>query len=70
AMVKLHTRLKREGMQTRIILTVHDELVLETPEAEVESARAVVQAEMEGVYPLRVPLQVDIGVGANWRDAK
>lgn len=70
AMVKLHARLKREGMETRIILTVHDELVLEAPEAEVGPACSVVQAEMEGVYLLRVPLQVDIGVGANWRDAK
>ncbi|MGH9355748.1 MAG: DNA polymerase I [Terriglobia bacterium] len=70
AMVKLHARLKLEGMKTRIILTVHDELVLEAPDAEVESARNLIQTEMEGVHPLRVPVRVDIGVGANWRDAK
>ncbi|MGH9375837.1 MAG: DNA polymerase, partial [Terriglobia bacterium] len=70
AMVKLHARLKRERMRTRTILTVHDELVLEAPDAEIESARAVIQQEMEQVYPLRVPLKVETGVGANWRDAK
>jgi DNA polymerase-1 len=70
AMVKVHARLRREEMKTRMILTVHDELVFESPEGEVESARQVVQQEMEGVYPLRVPLQVDIGVGENWREAK
>jgi DNA polymerase I len=70
AMVKAHRRLKQERLQTRMILTVHDELVFEAPEAEVEAAKALVKAEMEGVYPLRVPLRVDLGVGLNWRDAK
>lgn len=70
AMVKLHRRLRENKMQTRMVLTVHDELVFEVPEAEVDSAKALVRAEMEEVYPLRVPLQVDIGVGLNWRDAK
>jgi DNA polymerase-1 len=53
-----------------MILTVHDELVFETPQAELESARAIVKQEMEGVYPMRVPLRVDLGVGSNWREAK
>ncbi|MGH9469345.1 MAG: DNA polymerase I [Terriglobia bacterium] len=70
AMIKVHGRLHRENMQTRIILTVHDELVLEAPEAEVETAREIVRKEMEGVHPLRVPLRVEAGVGGNWRDAK
>jgi len=70
AMIKVHTRLQREKMRTRMILTVHDELVFESPEAELEQARAVVQAEMEGAYPLKVPLRVDIGVGQNWKEAK
>jgi DNA polymerase-1 len=70
AMVKAHARLRREKMKTRIILTVHDELVFEAPESEVEAAKSLIQAEMEGVYPLRVPLRVEIGVGQNWRDAK
>ncbi len=70
AMVKTHARLRREKRETRMILTVHDELVFESPESEVEAARRLVQQEMEGVYPLRVPLKVDIGVGENWREAK
>ncbi|MGH9395797.1 MAG: DNA polymerase I [Terriglobia bacterium] len=70
AMVKLDARLKTEGMQTRIILTVHDELVLESPEPETQSAWTLIREEMEGVYPLRVPLRIEIGMGANWRDAK
>ncbi|HEX5483103.1 MAG TPA: DNA polymerase, partial [Terriglobia bacterium] len=70
AMVKTHARLRKENMNTRMILTVHDELVFETPEAELESARSAVQEEMENVHSLRVPLRVEIGVGLNWRDAK
>jgi DNA polymerase-1 len=70
AMVKVHARLRREKMQTRMILTVHDELVFETPEPELDAAREVVKAEMEGAYAMRVPLRVDIGVGKNWKEAK
>jgi len=70
AMVKVHARLKRQKMQTRMILTVHDELVFEAPESEVEPAQAIVKAEMENAYPLRVPLRVDLGVGKNWKEAK
>jgi len=70
AMVKLHSRLVRERMQTRMILTVHDELVSEAPEAEADRARQIVKSEMEGAYALKVPLRVDVGVGNNWKDAK
>jgi len=70
AMIKVHDRLRREKMQTRMILTVHDELVFEAPESELDSARAIVKAEMEGAYLMRVPLRVEVGVGKNWKDAK
>jgi DNA polymerase I len=70
AMVKAHERLKREKLKTRMILTVHDELVFESPEGEVEGAREIIRAEMEGVYPLKVPLKVDLGMGKNWKEAK
>ncbi|MGH9406847.1 MAG: DNA polymerase I, partial [Terriglobia bacterium] len=70
AMVKVDARLKREARHTRLILTVHDELVLESPESEVPNAISAVREEMENVYPLRVPLRVDAAVGANWTDAK
>jgi DNA polymerase-1 len=70
AMIKVHDRLRREKMKTRMILTVHDELVFEAPESELESARAIVKTEMEEAYAMRVPLRVEVGVGKNWRDAK
>ena len=70
AMVKLHARLKREKLRSRIILTVHDELVCEAPENEVDAAREIVRAEMEGAFAMRVPLRVDLGVGNNWKEAK
>jgi DNA polymerase-1 len=70
AMVKAHARLAREKMRTRMILTVHDELVFEAPEAELDRGRAIVKEEMEGVYKMKVPLRVDIGVGDNWKEAK
>jgi len=70
AMVKLRARLRREKMGTHIILTVHDELVVEAPDAELDAAREMVRQEMEGVHAMRVPLRVDVGVGKNWKEAK
>ncbi|MBZ5565825.1 MAG: hypothetical protein LAP13_25825 [Acidobacteriia bacterium] len=70
AMVKVQARLHGEKMRTRMILTVHDELVFEAPEVEADRAREVVRAEMEGAWPLKVPLRVDVGVGQNWKEAK
>ncbi|HEV2349153.1 MAG TPA: DNA polymerase I [Terriglobia bacterium] len=70
AMVKVHARLRREKLKTRMILTVHDELVFEAPEKEVKAAQHLVKEEMEGAYPMRVPLRVEIGAGLNWKEAK
>jgi len=53
-----------------MLLQVHDELVLEAPEAEVEDVVTVVRREMEGATALQVPLVVEIGVGTNWLEAK
>ena len=69
AMVRIHDRLRREGLQTRMVLQVHDELVFDVPRAELETVRTLVKMEMEGAIPLSVPLVVEIGVGANWREA-
>ncbi|MHB8711432.1 MAG: DNA polymerase I [Trichloromonadaceae bacterium] len=69
AMVKIHQRLRREGLQARMVLQVHDELVFDVPQAELETVRALVKQEMEGAIPLTVPLLVEIGAGANWRQA-
>jgi DNA polymerase I len=70
AMVRVHDRLKRENMKTRMILTVHDELVFESPDSEIAVAREIVKSEMENAYPLRVPLRVELGAGKNWKEAK
>jgi DNA polymerase-1 len=58
------------GRQSKMLLQVHDELVLESPPKETEAVRKLVKKEMEGVSELRVPLVVETGTGKNWRDAK
>jgi len=70
AMIDLHGELARQRMQTRMILTVHDELLFEAPEEEADAAAAVVRDKMERAVKLEVPLDVDVGVAGNWRDAK
>jgi len=70
AMIDLHGELARQRMQTRMILTVHDELLFEAPKEEADTAAAVVREKMEHAVKLDVPLDVDVGVAENWRDAK
>lgn len=70
AMIRIAQLLKERKMQSRMLLQVHDELVFEAPVEERERLRELVKREMETVYPLRVPLVVDVGHGPNWRDAK
>jgi DNA polymerase I len=70
AMVAIHRRLREEGRGARLVLQVHDELLLEVPEAEVAAVRDLVRQEMCGAYPLDPPLAVDIGVGDDWNEAK
>ena len=69
AMVRIFARLRREGLGAKMVLQVHDELVFDVPEAELEAVRSLVREEMEGAVELDVPLVVDIGVGKNWREA-
>ncbi len=69
AMINIHRKLKENRLKTRLILQVHDELVFEVPESELEDVKEMVLKEMEGVYPLSVPLRVDMGVGRNWGEA-
>ena len=69
AMIRLDADLRERKLKSRMTLQVHDELVFEVPEAEVETMRQLVQERMEQVYPaLKVPLVVELGVGQNWRD--
>ena len=70
AMIRIHTRLQNEGLRSRMLLQVHDELVFEVPTDEVGAMAGLVKAEMEGAATLSVPLEVDLGTGPNWVDAK
>ncbi|MBW1803144.1 MAG: DNA polymerase I, partial [Deltaproteobacteria bacterium] len=69
AMVRIHERLAGEKLNARMLLQVHDELLFEVPEEELDLIHAMVKIEMEGVHELRIPLRVDIGVGRNWDEA-
>jgi DNA polymerase-1 len=68
AMIRIDRVLGERGLKSRMTLQVHDELVFEVPEDEVERMRTLVGEQMEKVHPLTVPLLVEIGVGTNWRD--
>ncbi len=70
AMVAIHERLRAEGRSARLVLQVHDELLLEVPETEISKVRELVREEMVGAYPLDPALAVDIGVGDDWAEAK
>jgi DNA polymerase-1 len=70
AMIRIHQRLREEGRAARLVLQIHDELLLEVPETEVSGVRDLVRAEMCGAYPLDPPLAVDVGVGDDWNEAK
>jgi len=70
AMVKVFERLKAEGMRSRLILQVHDELIVEAPIDEAEKAAAILKEEMEGAAQFAVTLTADANIGDNWLDAK
>jgi len=70
AMIKIHNRLKNDSPRSRLILQIHDELIVETPEEEVELVKRLVKEEMESVVSYRVTLEADAGVGKTWYEAK
>jgi DNA polymerase-1 len=70
AMIRIAGALREHGLASRMILQVHDELVLEVPEREQQAATRLVKSHMEGAAQLRVPLAVTVGVGKNWLEAK
>ena len=70
AMIDIHAALTERTLRTRMILTVHDELLFEAPKGEADAAAALVREKMEHAVKLDVPLDVDVGVAGNWRDAK
>ena len=69
AMVRVWKRLRDEKMESRLILTVHDELIVEAPEAEAEKAAQILREEMEGCVQYAVPLSTDVHAGKNWLEA-
>lgn len=70
AMVKVYERLKAEKLDARLILQVHDELIIEASDNDVQKASAILKEEMENAVSLAVPMLVDVNVGASWYDAK
>ncbi|MDR3077378.1 MAG: DNA polymerase I [Planctomycetota bacterium] len=70
AMVRLADDLRRSGLAARLLLQIHDELLLECPPEEVEPLRTKVRKAMENAIPMSVPIQVDIGTGDNWLETK
>jgi DNA polymerase-1 len=70
AMIRVHEALKKEKLETKMIMQVHDELLFEGPESEVKRASEIIKREMEAAAELDVPLVVEVGSGDNWMDAK
>jgi DNA polymerase-1 len=70
AMIRIDRRLREEKLEAKMTLQVHDELLFDVPEKEVEQVKQLVRREMETVIELKVPIVVDCGAGPNWRDLK
>ncbi len=70
AMVAIHARLRDEGRASRLVLQVHDELLVEAPDVEISAIKDILREEMCRAYPLDPPLAVDVGVGDDWNEAK
>jgi DNA polymerase-1 len=70
AMVRIHRRLRDEGRNARLVLQIHDELLVEAPDPEVSTVKELLRDEMCNAYALDPPLAVDVGAGDNWREAK
>jgi len=68
AMIRIDEEIRKRGLRSRMTLQVHDELVFEVPESEVEAMKPLVREHMEEAHSLEVPLLVEVGVGPNWRD--
>ena len=68
-MIAIDRRIREEGLRSKMVLQIHDELCFDTFPDEVEALKAIVVPEMENVIKLTVPLTVDVGVGSNWLEA-
>jgi len=70
ALVRLDAAIDEEGLDSRIVLQVHDEIILETPDAEIEQASELTRTVMRDAFDLRVPLEIDLQIADTWADAK
>ena len=70
AMIRVNDRLCKEGLKSRLLLQIHDELLIETHESEVEEVKKILSEEMHGAAALNVPLEIDMNVGNTWYDVK
>jgi DNA polymerase-1 len=69
AMLNVQKALVAQGLRSRLLLQVHDELILEAIDEEVDAATAILRREMGSAYPLKAPLDVNVGVGRSWNEA-
>ena len=70
AMIHVSERLKKEQLKSRLILQVHDELLIEAEESELEQVKTILREEMQGAAELSVRLEIDMHAGKNWYEAK
>ena len=70
AMIDLFKEFKKRKLKTKMIIQVHDELLFDTPNEEIEEVKIIVKDIMENTYPLSVPIKVEISEGNNWYEAK
>ena len=70
AMIRVNQKLKKQKMKSRLVLQVHDELLIEAYEPELEAVQKILKEEMEHAAKLKVPLEIDMHTGANWYEAK
>ena len=69
-MIRVHDRMQREGLKSRLLLQVHDELLVEADQTEVEQVKKILTEEMQGAAELSVTLEIDMHTGNNWYEAK
>ena len=69
AMIRVYDRFREEGLQAKLVLQVHDELIVECPESEAETVKQILMTEMSSAAELRVPLSVEVGIGRTWSEA-
>ena len=70
AMIRVYDRIRREGLKSRLIVQVHDELLMEVYRPEEDRIYKILEEEMQGAADLRVPLEIDVHTGENWYEAK